>query len=792
MLLLRRYSLPLTVFMTGGAVLIVEIVAVRILSPYYGSTIFTVSSVISVILAALSVGYYAGGKLADKHPSLKLFYGIIFASGIGVLFIQLLSSIFLPLLGNSLSIVSGPLISAAFLFFLPALLLGMLSPFAIKLQSVRFPDIGIGTLSGEIFFWSTLGSIFGSLSAGFLLIPNFGISKIMTATGILLTLLGAIPLIKSGVKGDKIFAMLIIFFFTIGAVAHFRPPTIENLVYETDGIYERITIFDAVINGLPARFLKQDRGFSAAAFLGSDELVFEYTKFYSIYKLFKPEAKEVLFIGGGAYSMPKILLGELPEANIDVVEIEPSLFDIAKSYFEVPDDPRLNNHVEDGRRFLHDSEKNYDLIFSDAYYSLYSIPAHLTTKEFFQLVHDKLEPDGMFYANILANPSRQGKSLLFSEMRTFLSVFPNSYFFAVDSPGLLTTQNIIFVSQKGNKELDFESAQIREHENPIIRSLGGKLINPVRFELSNYPILTDDFSPVESLTAKLVKDIQKETQGTKIDGNEMLAIIAQQLRYGPRYLSADGHKRVQEFLIAEMDTFADESRVQEWIHTSADGTENELVNIMGRFYPDKNRRVILGTHFDSRRFADRDPETPSEPVPGANDSASGVAVLAEIARILSTSGMDPEVGIDIVFFDGEEGEENLSIDTWQPIGSTYFSERLGEFYDDRLPINGVVVDMVCDSDLNLKSESSSLYYAGEFVNKFEKQLELTDKSVVGNPNNFAIWDDHTALNEAGIPSFLVIDFDYLPWHTTGDTLDKCSANSLETVAQSVLNYIYSL
>jgi len=322
--------------------------------------------------------------------------------------------------------------------------------------------------------------------------------------------------------------------------------------------------------------------------------------------------------------------------------------------------------------------------------------------------------------------------------------------------------------------------------------LGSKLIDPARFELSKYPILTDDFSPVENLTAKLVQDIGKEIQGIQIDGGEMLAIIDQQLRYGPRYLSSDGHKRIQKFLIAEMNTFADESAVQTWTHTSKDGSQNELVNIIGRFSPEISRRVILGTHFDSKRFADRDPKAPGEPVPGANDSASGVAVLAEIARVMSLSRANPSVGVDIVFFDGEEGEESLSSDEWYPIGSAYFAEHLGELYDNQLPINGVVVDMVCDSNLNLKSELDSLSYAGEFVNNFERQVELVDGSVLDKPYNFAIWDDHTPLNEAGIPSFLVIDFDYPPFHTTGDTLDKCSAESLETVAQSVLNYIYSL
>jgi predicted membrane-bound spermidine synthase len=121
---LKQNLLLISVFITGACVLVVEVVAVRALSPHYGNTIFTVSSVISVILAALSIGYYAGGKFADKHPSLQWFFGIILVSGLVVLAIHFLGIIILPILSVSLSLASGPLISSLLLFLAPALLLG--------------------------------------------------------------------------------------------------------------------------------------------------------------------------------------------------------------------------------------------------------------------------------------------------------------------------------------------------------------------------------------------------------------------------------------------------------------------------------------------------------------------------------------------------------------------------------------------------------------------------------------------------------------------------------------------
>src|SRR3989344_7026318 len=185
----KKFSLPFVVFLTGACVLIIEIVATRILSPYYGNTMFTVSSVIGIVLAALSVGYYFGGKYADKYPREKVFYSIILISGLSVILLHLLTLFLLPSLGYGLSIVSGPIISAIILFFTPSLLLGTLSPFAIKLQKQYFPEKGIGSITGEIFFWSTLGSIFGSLLAGFVLIPQFGISQIILAVAIILIIL---------------------------------------------------------------------------------------------------------------------------------------------------------------------------------------------------------------------------------------------------------------------------------------------------------------------------------------------------------------------------------------------------------------------------------------------------------------------------------------------------------------------------------------------------------------------------------------------------------------------------
>ena len=505
MIFLKKYSLLFIVFLTGACVLIIEVVATRILSPYYGNTIFTVSSIISIVLSALSLGYYFGGKLADKHPSLKIFYSIILIGGASVFLLELLNKILLPFLGYGLSIISGPPVSAAVLFFLPSFFLGMLSPFAIKLQESRFPQKGIGEISGGIFFWSTLGSIFGSLLAGFVLIPKFGISQIVLAVAAVLAVLGLAPLIRLGV--DKKTVSKISVFVGIVFLANIIPPiSNDNIIYSRDSVYGKIDIFDGEYRGKPVRFLQQDKSISGAKFLDSDELVFDYTKYYELYKIFKPEIRQALVIGGGTYSIPKALLAGQPQAGIDVAEIEPSLFALGEKYFNVPNDSRIKNYSQDGRRFLYETKKQYDFIFSDVYYSLFSIPAHFTTEEFFKIARAKLSEDGIFLANLIGNLKDEQPSLILSEMKTFQSAFPNSYFFAVSSPASGGAQNIIFAGYNSDKKIDFTKIG----KNKFIPDLEQKLIDIKKFDLNSQPKLTDNYSPVEYLTARVLKDSIKK------------------------------------------------------------------------------------------------------------------------------------------------------------------------------------------------------------------------------------------------------------------------------------------
>jgi len=781
---LQTRLLPAIVFFTGAITLVVEVVATRILSPYFGNTVFTVSSVIGVVLAALSCGYFYGGRLADRRPQAHVFYALILFSGVGVLMIYGLMLSFLPAVQDKFSITTGPLIVSLALFFIPSVLLGTLSPFAIRLQTAASPKEGAGSIAGGIFFWSTLGSIAGSLLSGFVLIPLFGIKAIILTAGLSLALLGSALLAASPGLKKKFLKTLfgwLTFCLVLLAVAVRKEVPLPTALYRHDGVYERVTIYDGEKDGHPARYLMQDRSESGSMYLDSDELSAPYTRYALLYKAFMPQAKNALLVGGGAWSVPKALLKDLPpDAHIDVAEIEPSLPELTKKYFKVPDDPRLNSMIVDGRRALQAADKKYDLIFSDVYFSLYSTPAHFTTTEFFRSAKGKMSNGGLFVANLVGSLTRAQPSFLFSEINTFREVFPNSYFFAVVSPATPDVQNIMAVGYNSDKKMDFTAPEIKKSSNAVISHLQDHLIDLGRFDMAAYPVLTDDHAPVEyMMSTALERGFAKNKK--PLDGDEMMNLIAQQLRAGSRVPGTPGHDKVRDFLAAEMRAYTPDVTVQSWNQPSETGMPLRLSNIVARFYPEKQNRVILGTHYDSWRLG-----------PDANGSASGVAVMSEVARLLSVVTNPPEIGVDVVFFDGEEDTRPPTGADWQPMGSAWFADHLDQFYKTKKPQSGLMVDLVCDKNLLIDQDGASLQHA-----PLQTGLVWAVASQL-YPNNFSMEsttdtvDDHTALNDAGIPSVLLIDSAYPPYRTAQDTLDKCSGDSMEVVGNTVIQYLYNL
>jgi hypothetical protein len=265
------------------------------------------------------------------------------------------------------------------------------------------------------------------------------------------------------------------------------------------------------------------------------------------------------------------------------------------------------------------------------------------------------------------------------------------------------------------------------------------------------------------------------------------AYLRKQVEFGPRYPGSEGHRRqlewMQEFLRARADTLV----VQPFSHEATDGTALQLTNLFARFNPEAGSRILLLAHWDTRPTADeeRDGADRRKPIPGANDGASGVAVLLELANVLSRHSQP--LGVDLLFVDGEDwSASDLSL------GAKYFAANLPPAYR---PLYGILLDMIGDQSPIFMIESNSRSYAPEVVERVWRVAEeLGHGSVFSRREGIAITDDHIPLNQAGIRTIDVIDFDYGPgnayWHTLEDNLDHVSPRGLGVVGAVLTALIY--
>ena len=253
-------------------------------------------------------------------------------------------------------------------------------------------------------------------------------------------------------------------------------------------------------------------------------------------------------------------------------------------------------------------------------------------------------------------------------------------------------------------------------------------------------------------------------------------LLVEQVEIGPRHPWAPGHEETRWWLIERLEPLVDELTLHRFQHVPAFGEPLELCNIIGVLNPHAQRRVMIGAHWDTRLYADEDPNPANRelPVPGANDGASGVAVLLELARVFSEER--PEVGVVFVLFDAED-QGRLSA-----MEFAYGSRRLADAellsYDW-----GVVVDMIGDADLNIHPEGHSLTLAPRVVESIWDTA--AGQGAVGFESEplHTVTDDHLPLLRGGLPTIDLIDFDYDVWHTIDDTPEHCSGDSLGQVGR---------
>jgi len=267
---------------------------------------------------------------------------------------------------------------------------------------------------------------------------------------------------------------------------------------------------------------------------------------------------------------------------------------------------------------------------------------------------------------------------------------------------------------------------------------------------------------------------------TAFNGSEALGFVKTQLDFGTRVPGTPPHEKCGDWITSQMKQFADTVIEQRWTHVTAAGDTLPLRNILARFRPNATQRVLYLTHWDTRPVSDgaKDPAERKLPMPGANDGASGVALFVELARVLHRT--PPNVGVDLLFVDGEDYGTFVPDQVDVLLGSKYFAQHLPS--PDYQPLYGVLFDMIGDRDLDIYEEGNSLEHSPEVVSLvWRKAADLGyAKYFIPSPGG-AVIDDHLPLIDVGLHVIDVLDIDYPYHHTPQDTFDKVSAQSLQIV-----------
>jgi len=273
----------------------------------------------------------------------------------------------------------------------------------------------------------------------------------------------------------------------------------------------------------------------------------------------------------------------------------------------------------------------------------------------------------------------------------------------------------------------------------------------------------------------------------RFDSEVAFKYLEKQCDFGARVPGSEAHLRCGDYLYSELNKYADRVIKQQFSYPLRPGDNPvTMTNFIANFKSDAQQRILLMAHWDTRPWADQDPDPANwtKPVLGANDGASGVAVLLEIARIMNMN--PPSYGVDILLVDGEDYGEYGDNDSWA-IGSREFARRKNPSYK---PMYGILLDLIGDRDQEIYIEVNSHRFARGIVDKvWNKAQDLGIYEFIPEVK-FEVMDDHVRLLEAGIPCIDIIDFEYPYWHTTEDTPDKCSPQSLENVGRVVLAILY--
>ena len=510
----RTYFLYLTVFATGAVVLIIEIMGTRLLAPFYGSTIFVWSSLIAVTLGFLALGYWLGGKLADKIHRPFHFYFIILLAGISIAALYQFKWAIIAF-SDLFGVQYGPL-PASTLFFGPTLfLLGMVTPYAIRLVSESVETAG--TQAGRIFAFSTVGSVVGAIASGFVIIPLLPLSQILYLISFILIALSAVGIaVFSQFRFFSSYKIILIAvaFIAFAAVGYLlKQADLPNTRLQGHGYYGKAEVLfekDTFIANYRLVSIPTEDGFLLCllvdatrqgcvgprlqdnpnlfyAFITTLQYPGGYGHYFHAFitglqKELLPEEADVLMLGAGIGLMPYY---GIPESfSYDIVDINPHterIFELAGAKINPERDTII---IDEARRYLIRTDKKYDFIWNDTFGNASPV-SHLMTKEAYELARERLKPGGVYLTTVIGE-AKQSDALVSGTVSTLQSVFEN-----------------VLITQGQSSPLIWLIAS----DTPLSedRINGASFYTFVEPELEG-TIITDDYNPVEHFWAKYIRN----------------------------------------------------------------------------------------------------------------------------------------------------------------------------------------------------------------------------------------------------------------------------------------------
>ncbi|HVT42827.1 MAG TPA: fused MFS/spermidine synthase [Thermoanaerobaculia bacterium] len=513
------------VFIASFCTLVIELVAGRIMAPYVGVSLYTWTSIIGVVLAGISVGAWLGGLIADRFPHGSTLGWLLLFSGVASIAIPPLTDLLaadqgiVARLGAGDTLLQRVVILSTLLFFLPALLLGMISPVAVKL-AVRDLD-RTGRVVGKLYAFSTLGAIAGTFMTGFYLVPRFGTRTILVAIGLLLILTGLVLGELFGRWGRAMGVLLAISIVAAIFADPFLMARVHDRLLPKSLMAEAYHFAESEYYTIRVEKSARTDGGGALQVLYLDQLAHSYNDLYEpahltygYLKLFDEalawrhrqfDSMRLLFIGGGGYTLPRRAEIVYPRAEIEVVEIDPEVTRTAHQFLGLPPTTAIRTINHDARWFAIRARSTHDVILLDAFNDL-SVPFHLTTREFASELKRLLADDGILLVNVIDN-FEKGRFLA-SYIRTLQSVFgeENVALLVEGDDDLTDTQStfVVIASEELQRVIEgmFGMGTIGDPTTAFGLALPSEQLR-TWIASRNAIVMTDDYTPAESLLAPL-------------------------------------------------------------------------------------------------------------------------------------------------------------------------------------------------------------------------------------------------------------------------------------------------